>query len=70
MDSAFVHPVTGKIVSPRDADYERMAISALRGQYSDLLQAVVDLQNRMSRMDGEALQWPGDTYEPRHTEPA
>jgi hypothetical protein len=61
---------TGKVHSENHPDYLNVEVSNLKGTVSELLTAMVDLQHRVSRLDGEDLQWPGDTYEPRHTNPA
>jgi hypothetical protein len=47
----------GRIYKESDPDYDKVRIS------------IIDLQNRVSRIDGEDLQWPADTYEPTYTKP-
>lgn len=50
-------------------DCDKVRISNLQDQVRELQTAIIDLQNRMSRVDSEDLQWPADTYEPAHTQP-
>ena len=67
-----MQPITdsqGRTYGDDDPKYDKVRIDELQGQVSDLQAAIVDLQHRVSRLDGEALQWPGDTYEPRNTKP-
>ena len=58
------HNKTGRVYAPDHPDYDKIRIDNLESAYSDLLKAVVDLQNRVSRLDDEELRWPADTYEP------
>lgn len=60
---------TAKSYGPEDPDYDRVRISNLQNTVRDLQTAVVDLQHRLARQDGEEPPWPGDTYEPTHTHP-
>jgi hypothetical protein len=60
----------GRVVKEGDPNYDKVRIDNLREEVRELTTAVVDLQNRVSRLDKEQLQWPGDTYEPTYTEPA
>jgi len=60
---------SGRSYGPDDANYDKVRLSNLETQVRELQQAIIDLQNRMSRADGEDLQWPADTYEPVHTRP-
>lgn len=60
----------GRIVNEGDPDFEKVRLDNLESHVRDLHTAIVDIQHRLTRLDGEALQWPGDTYEPTHTEPA
>ena len=57
----------GRVVKEGDPNYDKVRIDNLQEQVRELTTAVVDLQNRLSRLDNEPLQWPGDTYEPAHT---
>ena len=59
----------GRSYGEDDPQYDRVHIDNLQSQVSDLQTAIVDLQHRVSRLDGEALQWPGDAHEPRNTKP-
>lgn len=59
----------GRTVWEGDPDYDKVRIENLQTLVRELQTAVIDLQNRLSRLDGESLQWPADTYEPTHTEP-
>lgn len=59
----------GRIYKESDPDYDKVRISNLQSQVSELQTAIIDLQNRVSRIDGEDLQWPADTYEPTYTKP-
>ena len=60
---------TGKRYGPDDPDYDKVRISNLEHTVRGLQTAIVDLQNRTSRLDHEEIPWPGDTYEPMHTTP-
>jgi len=60
----------GKVVSEGDPRYDSVRLDNLQEEVRELHRAIVDIQHRLSRLDGEALQWPGDSYEPTHTEPA
>ena len=60
----------GRVVNEGDPDFEKVRLDYLESQVRDLHTAIVDIQHRLTRLDGETLQWPGDTYEPAHTEPA
>lgn len=44
-------------------------MSNLENTVSELLTAVIDLQNRVSTLDQRPLKWPADTYERRHAPP-
>jgi hypothetical protein len=59
----------GKTYGEGDPDYLKVKVSNLEDTVRELSTAVVDLQHRVSRLDGEQLQWPGDTYEPTFTRP-
>ena len=59
----------GRTHKPRDPDYWQAKTRELEGTVRELTTAIVDIQHRLSRLDREELQWPGDTYEPKHTEP-
>ena len=59
----------GRPVREGDPRYDKVRIDNLETHISELETAVVDLQNRVSRLDGEPLQWPGDTYGAKYTEP-
>jgi len=59
----------GKIYKTGDPDYDKVRIDNLEAQVRELTTAVIDLQHRLSRVDKEDLQWPGDTYEPTYTRP-
>jgi hypothetical protein len=61
---------SGRIFKEGDPDYDKVRIDNLQSEVRELHTAIVDIQHRLSRVDGEKLQWPGDTYEPTHTEPA
>lgn len=60
----------GRIIREGDSDFDKVRIDNLEDRIRDLHTAIVDIQHRLTRLDGEALQWPGDNYEPTHTEPA
>jgi len=60
----------GRIVKEGDPDFDKVRLDHLVSQIQDLKTAIVDIQHRLTRLDGEELRWPGDTYEPSHTEPA
>lgn len=60
----------GRIVHEGDPDFAKVRLDNLESQIRDLQTAIIDIQHRLTRLDGEELQWPGDTYEPIHTEPA
>ena len=62
--------LAGRMFGPTDRDYDAVRIDNLEREVRELTTAIVDLQNRVSRMDGEDLQWPGDTYGPTYTRPA
>lgn len=70
MPSRAITAKNGRIVREGDSDFDKVRLDNLESQVRDLLTAIVDIQHRLTRLDGEALQWPGDTYEPIHTEPA
>ena len=55
---------------PGDPGYDNARIENLESRAGELMTAVIDLQNRMSRQDREPLHWPADTYEPTNTKPA
>jgi hypothetical protein len=59
----------GRTVREGDADFDKVRIDNLEQQVREIQTAVIDLQNRVSRVDGEDLQWPADTYEPTYTKP-
>ena len=59
----------GRTVREGDPDFDKVRIDNLEGTVSELVAAVGALQHRLSRVDGEGLPWPGDTYEPRNTTP-
>jgi len=60
----------GRIVRESDPDFDRVRLDNLEDELREIHKAVVDIQHRLTRLDGEPLQWPGDTYEPTHTDPA
>ena len=60
----------GRVYSEGEPDYDKVRIDLLREQVGDLITAVVDLQNRVSRQDAEPLHWPADTYGPTNTKSA
>ncbi len=64
-----VDPKTGRALSEDDPDYLRVKVADLESQMQQLAAAVGSMQHRLSRLDSEALQWPGDAYEPTDTEP-
>lgn len=59
----------GRPIREDSPDYDKTRIDNLERTVAELLQAVVDLQHRVSHLDGEPLQWPGDSYEPPHSRP-
>lgn len=59
----------GRTVREGDADYDKVRIDNLEELLREIQTAVIDLQNRVSRLDGEDLQWPADTYGPTYTKP-
>jgi hypothetical protein len=60
----------GRVYQEGHSDYDKVRIDNLEGRVRDLTSAVVELQHRLSRLDGEDLVWPGGDYEPFHTEHA
>jgi hypothetical protein len=60
----------GRLHNPTDSDYGRQRINHLERRLSDVTAALVNVQNRLTRLDGEDLPWPADRYEPVDTEPA
>jgi hypothetical protein len=62
--------INGRIVKEDDPDFDKIRLDNLEREFREIHRAVVDIQQRLTRLDGEDLQWPGDTYEPTHTEPA
>ncbi len=64
-----VDPKTGRALSEDDPDYLRVKVADLESQVQQLAAAVGNVQHRLSRLDREDLQWPGDSYEPTNTEP-
>ena len=59
----------GRTHKPSDPDYWQAKTRELEGTVRELTKAIVDIQHRLSRLDGEELEWPGNTYKPDHTEP-
>jgi len=57
--------VDGKTHKPSDPDYWQAKTRDLEDTVRGLTQAVVNLQRRVSQLDGEELDWPADTYEDR-----
>ena len=57
-------------MAPDDSGYDKRADRELEARATDLMTAVIDLQNGTSRQDAEPLYWPADTYEPTNTKPA
>jgi hypothetical protein len=68
--AGITHWSTGKAYKPGDPDYDKVRIENLEHTVTELVQELGDVQHRLSKLDGEDLHWPGDTYEPRHTTPA
>lgn len=62
--------INGRILKEDDPDFDKIRLDNLEREFREIHRAVVDIQHRLTRLDGEDLQWPGDTYEPTHTEPA
>jgi hypothetical protein len=60
----------GRIVREGDPKFDKVRLDNLERDFREIHRAIVDIQHRLTRLDGEPLQWPGDTYEPTHTEPA
>ena len=58
-----------KTYGPGDPGYDNARIENLESQVGELMTAVIDLQNRMSRQDGEPLRWPADSYGPAKAKP-
>lgn len=61
---------SGRIVHEGDPDFDKIRLDNLESDIRELHTAIVDIQHRLTRLDGEPLQWPGDHYEPTHTKPA
>lgn len=59
----------GRIVHESDPDFNHVRLDRLERELGDLVRAVSDIQHRLTKLDGEPLQWPGDTYEPTDTTP-
>lgn len=68
MPMGIMDPKSGRTVLDTDPGYDRVRITVLQAEVDDLRQAVIDLQNRMSRVDEEPPQWPSDTYPARNTD--
>jgi hypothetical protein len=66
---AFILDGEGRAYPPDHPDYDKVRINNLESHVRELQVAIIDLQNRVSRLDREPLQWPGDTYGPTFTEP-
>lgn len=60
----------GRLVREGDPSFDKVRLDNLEQDFRELHRAIVDIQHRLTKLDGEPLQWPGDTYEPTHTEPA
>lgn len=60
----------GRLISEGDPNFDKVRLDNLEDTVRELHRAIVDIQHRLTRLDGEPLQWPGDTYEPTHTAPA
>lgn len=69
MPRSVIDAKSGRTFKESDPDFDKVRINNLESQVHELVTAVVDLQNRVARLDGEDVQWPGDTYEPTHTAP-
>jgi hypothetical protein len=70
MMSKAITDKNGSIINEGDPRYDSVRVDNLQEEVRELHRAIVDIQHRLSRLDGESLQWPGDTYEPTHTDPA
>lgn len=60
----------GRSVREGDPDFDKVRLDNLEDDFRELHRAIVDIRHRLTKLDGEPLQWPGDTYEPTHSEPA
>ncbi len=43
-------------------DFDKVRIDNLEERERELVKAVADLQNRVAKLDGGDVGWPGDTY--------
>ncbi len=55
----------GNTHAPTDSDSWQVKARDLEDTVRGLTQAFVNLQHRVSQLDGEELDWPADTYEDR-----
>ncbi len=66
---SIVDSKTGQTYAPDHADYMRVKVEKLENRVRELTMALVDVQNRLTNLDGLPRQWPGDTYEPQKLPP-
>lgn len=59
----------GKTVQESDPSFDKVRQNNLEDTVREIQRAVVDIQHRLTRLDGEDLQWPGDSYEPINAAP-
>jgi hypothetical protein len=69
MPRGIIDEKTGRTVMETDPDFDRVRADNLDRLVADLLAVIVELQHRVSKLDGENLQWPGDTYPPLFVDP-
>jgi len=62
--ASIIDPRSGKVVRPDDPDFLETKVRVLEADLRASIAAIVDLQHRVSEIDGRDIGWPGDTYEP------
>ena len=65
----FMHR-SGKTYAPSDPDYVYARLDDIADTARQLMAAVVDIQHRLSELDGKPHRWPGDVYEPGQIDPS
>lgn len=66
---SIIDPKSGRRVAEGEPGYLEAKVANQEVTIRELVMAVVDLQHRLSTVDSEQLQWPGDTYEPQYARP-
>jgi hypothetical protein len=70
MSPRSIQDKNGRLVRQGDPRFDTVRLDNLEEDVREIHRAIVDIQHRLTKIDGEPLQWPGDTYEPTHTTPA